>query len=134
MGPSIRPDDFNLIIRDRFYVKSALVIKDDKFIEFRIAYVDINGITKNVNNNTEIKIIVPEIKILSIWIKILKCIIDKDKITSDNVKKDIEDGYASIDEIDYPNEYTMWHSSWYKHNYIFLQPFYSYDGVVIRLL
>ena len=27
----------------------------------------------------------------------------------------------------------MWHSSWYKHNYIFLQPFYSYDGALLRL-
>ena len=49
------------------------------------------------------------------------------------IKKDIEEGYASVDEVDYPNEYTMWHSSWYKHNYIFLQPFYSYDGALLRL-
>lgn len=133
MIPNIRPDDFNLLIRDRFYVKSSLITKEDKHIEFRIVYINNGGITSFINTEPEIKIIVPECKILSTWIRILKDIINKDRSTSDNIKKDIEEGYASVDEVDYPNEYTMWHSSWYKHNYIFLQPFYSYDGALLRL-
>lgn len=133
MGPSIRPDDFNLIVRDRFYVKSALILKDDKHIEFRIVYINNEGITKIIVNEPEIKIIVPKNRILSTWVNILKTIIEKDKSTSESVRGDIEQGYSSIEEIDYPNEYTMWHSSWYKHNYIFLQPFYSYDGALLRL-
>ena len=133
MIPNIRPDDFNLVIRDRFYVKSSLVTKGDKYVEFRIVYIDSGGITSFINKEPEIKIVVPENKILSTWIRLLKDIINKDKNMSDTIKKDIEEGYASVDEVDYPNEYTMWHSSWYKHNYIFLQPFYSYDGALLRL-
>lgn len=133
MIPNIRPDDFNLVIRDRFYVKSSLVTKGDKYIEFRIVYIDSGGITSSINKEPEIKIVVPESKILSTWIRLLKDIINKDKNMSDTIKKDIEEGYASVDEVDYPNEYTMWHSNWYKHNYIFLQPFYSYDGALLRL-
>lgn len=133
MNPVIRPDDFNLVIRDRFYVKSALITKNKTCIEFRIVYIDRGGLTKVLNDAPEIEIKIPENKILSVWIKILKSIIQKDKQTSEIVKKDIEDGYASVEEVDYPNEYTMWHSSWYKHNYIFLQPFYSYDGALLRL-
>lgn len=133
MNPSIRPDDFNLLIRDRFYIKNSLVTKEKKHIEFRIVYIDKNGITKTINENAEIVIVVPESKILLTWVKVLKYIIKKDKDTSESIKKDIEEGFASVDEVDYPNEYTMWHSSWYKHNYIFLQPFYSYDGALLRL-
>lgn len=133
MGPSIRPDDFNLIVRDRFYVKSALILKEDKHIEFRIVYINNEGITKIIVSEPEIKIIVPKNRILSTWVNILKTIIEKDKSTSESVRGDIEHGYTSVEEVDYPNEYTMWHSSWYKHNYIFLQPFYSYDGALLRL-
>lgn len=133
MGPSIRPDDFNLLVRDRFYVKSALILKDDKHIEFRIVYINNDGITKIIVSEPEIKIIVPKNRILSTWVNILKTIIEKDKTTSESVRGDIEHGYTSVEEVDYPNEYTMWHSSWYKHNYIFLQPFYSYDGALLRL-
>ena len=90
MNPSIRPDDFNLLIRDRFYVKNSLVTKEKKHIEFRIVYIDNNGITKIINDNAEIVIVVPESKILLTWVKVLKYIIKKDKDTSESIKKDIE--------------------------------------------
>lgn len=130
--PSIRIDDFNLIIRDRYYIKIDLVVTEEvKHIEFSILYIDSKGLNTKVTE--EVKIVPEEAALLLIWINLLKAIFKKDNDISEEVRKSIEDGSAPVDEIDYPNEYTMWHNSWYKHNYTFLQPFYSHQGALLRL-
>lgn len=130
--PNIRIDDFNLIIRDRYYVKVDLIVNEDsKCIEFSILYIDSQGL--NTKLTKEVKVIPEEPALLMIWINLLKAIFKKDSDVSEEVRNSIEDGSAPVDEIDYPNEYTMWHNSWYKHNYTFLQPFYSHQGALLRL-
>lgn len=130
----IRRDDFNLVVRDRFYVKIKLDLdKDPHSICFFISYVGEDGLSTPVSDTPEV-IIVPESEtvLLVLYISIITTIFKKDDDTSELVKKNVENG-ISVDDINYPNEFTMWHTSWYKHTYLFLQPFYTYDGAMLRL-
>lgn len=130
----IRRDDFNLVVRDRFYVKIKLDLdKDPHSICFFISYIGEDGISTSVSDTPEV-IIVPESEtvLLVLYISIITTIFKKDDDTSELVKKNVENG-ISVDDINYPNEYTMWHTSWYKHTYLFLQPFYTYAGAMLRL-
>lgn len=130
----IRRDDFNLVVRDRFYVKIKLDLdKDPHSICFFISYIGEDGISTSVSDTPEV-IIVPESEtvLLVLYISIITTIFKKDDDTSELVKKNVENG-ISVDDINYPNEYTMWHTSWYKHTYLFLQPFYTYYGAMLRL-
>ena len=130
--PYIRTDDFNLIMRDRFYIKINLIIENDKkCIDFSILYIDYKGLNKELF--TEIKVVPEEAALLIIWMNLLKAIFKRDSEVSEEVRKSIEDGSAPLEEIDYPNEYTMWHNTWYKHSYTFLQPFFSHEGALLRL-
>lgn len=132
--PSIRRDDFNNIIRDRYFISLELRTKIEKEILFRIMYIDTKGISSYTSNIPEIIIKpTPETVFLLTYVNIVNAIIKKDSNLSESIRQNILNGLAAVDEIDYPNEYTMWHSTWYKHSYLFLQPFYSYDGSLLRL-
>ena len=126
----IRRDDFNIIIRDRYYVKLSLDTKN-KSITFSIFFIDVTG-----ENSKEEEIAVlkttPEI-LLHKYITIIEAIFVKNDTVSEQIINDINEGLLPSDEIDYPNEYTMWHSNWYKHSYTFLQPFHTLEGAKLRL-
>ena len=126
----IRRDDFNIVIRDRYYVKLSFDVKN-KSITFSIFFIDITG---EISEEEKIAVIktIPEI-LLHKYITIIEAIFIKNDTVSEQIINDINEGLLPSDEIDYPNEYTMWHSNWYKHSYTFLQPFQTLEGAKLRL-
>ena len=133
MEPTIRTDDFNLLIRDRFYVELSLRVKNVKQIEFNIIYINDKGISEKPKEDVEVIIKVKDTILLHKWVIIIEAIRKLEDKTSDQVIQGIKDRVFDISEIDRPNEFTMSESSWYKHSYIFFFPFYSYNGALLRL-
>lgn len=133
MDPVIRTDDFNLIIRDRFYVELSLKVKDIKQIEFNIIYINDKGIAEKPMDDVEVLVDVKDSILLHKWVVIINTIRKLEDRTSDEVRQGIEDKEYNVSEIDRPNEFTMSEASWYRHNYLFFSPFYSYNGALLRL-
>ena len=133
MEPVIRTDDFNLLTRDKFFIELRLIVKEKHQIELAIIYIDEKGISGRVKKDPEIIIQVNEILLLSKWAKIIHSIRKLEDDVATEVLKGIQENKYDISEIDNPNEYTMSESSWFKHSFIFLAPFHSYDGALLRL-
>lgn len=134
----IRKDDFTLILPNHYFVKLDLVIpktiNDQGSIEFRIIFINSNGIEEKPCEQPEIKMIpVPATIFMSIYTKLVEAIISRDNDLSQTIISENRTRPDGSIEIDYPNEYTMWHLNWYKHSYLFLQPFQSYNGAKLRL-
>lgn len=131
--PVIRTDDFNLVIRDRYFIKMNLSVKSNpKNIEFFIIYTNIKGITEKAEGPS-IFIVPPQTILLPTWVECVNNIRKLEDKSSEEVLEGIKEGKWSEDEVDYPNEYTMSESNWYKHSYTFLQPFYTHEGALLRL-
>lgn len=131
--PVIRIDDFNLLSRDKFFIQVRLEIGEEKCIEIVIFYIDEKGISKRVKNKAEITIKVRDVLLLHKWAEIIEAIRNLEDATINEILEGIKSSKYCVSEVDHPNEYTMSESSWYKHSFIFLSPFHSYDGALLRL-
>ena len=128
LEPVMRIDDFNLLSRDRFFIQVRLELEEEKHIEIVIFYIDEKGISKKVKEKSEITIKVKDVLLLHKWVEIIDAIRKLEDDTVSEIIEGIKTSKYNVSEIDHPNE-----SSWYKHNFIFLSPFYSYDGALLRL-
>lgn len=133
LEPVMRIDDFNLLSRDKFFIQVRLELEEEKRIEIVIFYIDEKGISKKVKDKSEIIIKVKDVLLLHKWVEIIDAIRKLEDDTVSEIIEGIKTCKYNVSEIDHPNEYTMSESSWYKHNFIFLSPFYSYDGALLRL-
>ena len=113
LEPVMRIDDFNLLSRDKFFIQVRLELEEEKRIEIIIK--------------------VKDVLLLHKWVEIIDAIRKLEDETVSEIIEGIKTCKYNVSEIDHPNEYTMSESSWYKHNFIFLSPFYSYDGALLRL-
>ena len=89
MDPVIRTDDFNLIIRDRFYVELSLKVKDIKQIEFNIIYINDKGIAEKPMDDVEVLVDVKDIILLHKWVVIINTIRKLEDQTSEEVRQRI---------------------------------------------
>ena len=130
----IKFDDFDIVIRDRYYVKLDLILPEENIKEaiiFRIIYIGASGEEETIDHNPEVVIYPTKPTIfLHTYIRILEHIFKLDN----EVRELIESNWEINPEIiSFPNEFTMFQLNHYLHNYLFLHPFETYYGARLRL-